>query len=119
MKNKYLSKMFRPSTRSRTEQDEEEKELNFQVLFPEERIELKPLKNFACRHPKDLYQQDLRRRYHLPQSVNQNNKALGLPKIDKLENSQAKTNTPELKTSMNNRIPDNEFLDMKELIENP
>jgi hypothetical protein len=82
-------------------------------------VALKPLKNFVGRHPKEFYHQDIRRRYHPPQSANQNSKALGLPKIDKLENSQVKTDTLVPTVSMNNRISDNEFLDMKELTENP
>lgn len=91
MKGKYLPKVLRPSTRSRTEQDEDEQPRSFHVLTPDELRDA----NLAKQLPKTTKEnlaQEIKRKKTLPLTGGQ--KAIELPKIDHLSGSQAKTDTP-------------------------
>lgn len=63
MKPRYPIKTLKPPTRSRTENDEEDNLPSFKMLFPEERIELKPVRELHNRIFKESMQQDYRRRH--------------------------------------------------------
>jgi len=90
--------------------------MSFQVLFPEELPELRPMKNLPRASKEPLNQEIKRKLTHASSSAC---KAVELPKIDQCAGSQVNTDIPEPKTPMLNIIPDNEFLDMKELFESP